>query len=207
MPNLGRAMDGSWKWHGNATSVPWRCYSSAMVVQCRCRDSHGKAVGLAWHCHGFDMAAGGIGFSAPLHCHGSAFALSYCHGLALALPWHCPDAACAVLPCHCLTAPLPNARGLAKLRISLNSNSSSERITNRRGKKKQFGLYGFWKGLVGCKILPRGVGTICPFFCKKSFFSEKMPYLVISIFFPGRLVILSLELFEFSEIRSFAERF
>ena len=43
-----------------------------------------------------------------------------------------------------------------------------------------------------------------PYNQKKHFFSEKRPYLVISIFFPRRLVILSLELFEFSEIRSFA---
>ena len=31
-------------------------------------------------------------------------------------------------------------------------------------KNRLFALYGTWEGLVWCKILPRGVGTICPYF-------------------------------------------
>ena len=34
------------------------------------------------------------------------------------------------------------------------------------------GLYGFWEGLVWCKILPRGVGTICPYFWEVIFFAK-----------------------------------
>ena len=48
-------------------------------------------------------------------------------------------------------------------------------------KNRLFALYGTWEGLVWCKILPRGVGAICPYFgdflfvdkiekCKLSFF-------------------------------------
>ena len=57
-----------------------------------------------------------------------------------------------------------------KLRISLNSNSSRGIIEDiiRYGRfslKRIFcGLYGFWEDLIWCKILPRGVGMICPYF-------------------------------------------
>ena len=61
------------------------------------------------------------------------------------------------------------------------------------------------------RLFPHPVGVFCTIpnppksrIMQQIDFSEKRPYLVISIFFPRRLVILSLELFEFSEIRSSA---
>ena len=55
--------------------------------------------------------------------------------------------------------------------------AAEQRITNRRGKNMDitrygrwlnksisFSLYGFWEGLLWCKILPPDVGTICPYF-------------------------------------------
>ena len=42
-----------------------------------------------------------------------------------------------------------------------------------------FALYGFWEGLVWCKILPQGVGTICPYFWEVIFFCENREVLTI----------------------------
>ena len=37
-----------------------------------------------------------------------------------------------------------------------------------------FALYGSWEVLDGCKILPRGVGMICPYFWEICFFTRHM---------------------------------
>ena len=39
-------------------------------------------------------------------------------------------------------------------------------------KKSFFALYGTWEGLIWGKILPRGVGTICPYFWEIIFFAK-----------------------------------
>ena len=39
-------------------------------------------------------------------------------------------------------------------------------------KNRFFALYGSWGGLVWCKILPRGVGTICPYFWEVIFLQK-----------------------------------
>ena len=41
-------------------------------------------------------------------------------------------------------------------------------------KNRFWALYSSWDGLVWCKILPRGVGTICPYFWQVSFVTKNM---------------------------------
>ena len=48
-------------------------------------------------------------------------------------------------------------------------------------KNRFWALYGTWDGLVWGKILPRGVGTICPYFWQVRFFTKNV-YLWYTIF-------------------------
>ena len=87
--------------------------------------------------------------------------------------------------------PLKAGLSPAAAHLKAAASAAEQRITNRREMEKYdisryviffvFSLYGFWEGLVWCKILPRGVGTICPYFWEVIFSAKRWE--VSTIFF------------------------